>query len=374
MKSKYLSHYEPLVQDFSQQLKDQNLLGLEHMPQPFLPLFGKEYESSRLKLMIMGQDTRGWGKCSTYIEGELDNPSSEIATIFSEIEDRNFTQSGNSTNSFWGFAMALLSSVHGVDNWTTMKWGAHSEILSSFAWANSNVIELWASLRKYTKGVPHETWKAVRAAGTELTRLQHALETTNPDVIILTCWSNLPGNFFDGLTKKEIECEVNYLKHYYIEDYETHILHTYHPGYMRNLGGPWGFLNDIRNYLKEINLAPDFPEFVNDDEQSKIIHQSLTRGFRMRHPQITDQPDKYKALEWIAEELNKYQAFMSIPVVAQLLNELGYRTDYGTEYAGGRGSYRLVRGAYHRCVAQGDSVGADRIARVFRKPDFTYAY
>jgi hypothetical protein len=71
--------------------------------------------------------------------------------------------------------------------------------------------------------------------------------------------------------------------------------------------------------------------------------------------------------------LNKQGAFMSVPRLVQLANEVGYRTDYGTEFSGGRGSYRLVRGAYWRSFNEEPDT-ARAIAEAFRKPDFTYAY
>ena len=38
---------------------------------------------------------------------------------------------------------------------------------------------------------------------------------------------------------------------------------------------------------------------------------------------------------------------MPIPLLAPVLNLRGHRTTYGTPYAGGRGTYRLVKCAYY---------------------------
>ena len=65
---------------------------------------------------------------------------------------------------------------------------------------------------------------------------------------------------------------------------------------------------------------------------------------------------------------------MSVPALVQLANRAGYRTNYGAEFSGGRGSYRLVRGAYDRAKKRGDDEAATQIAEAFRKPDFSYAY
>ncbi|MGJ8678473.1 MAG: hypothetical protein ACSHX0_13245 [Akkermansiaceae bacterium] len=371
MKQSYLKYYQSLIQEFCQEIAGQDLQGLEHMPQPFLPLFGKGYASSGLKILIMGQDTKGWGKCSHYVESELKEPTCEMAGIFGEIEGQSFREWGKSTNSFWGFAMAILAEIHGIDDWRTMKWGEHAEVLSSFAWANCNTIELWPSLRKHTSGVPKNTWAAVRRAGERLHPLRHTLETTRPDVIILTCWSNVPTNFYEGLEVKEHPDSDNYLKHLQIEGYGTHILQTCHPGWMRNVGGPWGFLNDIRSRLKDMGLAPEFPKFTqSSDKLGDGVLESLAFAYGRKNVEM----DKYRCIEWVAGELYKQQAFMAVPALAELLNRLNFRTDYGTEYVGGRGSYRLVRGAYSRAHGRNAKEQAHQIAISFRKPDFTYPF
>jgi len=371
MKQPYLKYYEPLVQEFCQEIAEQNLPGLEHMPQPFLPLFGKGYANSALKILIMGQDTKGWGKCSHYVESELKEPTREIASIFGEIEGLNFRGWGESTNSFWGFAMALLAGIHGIPDWRTMKWGEHTEVLSSFAWANCNTVELWPSLRKHTDKVPKDTWSAVRRAGEHLHPLRHTLETTRPDVILLTCWSNVPANFYEGLEVEELPDFDSYLKHFQIEGYGTHILQTCHPGWMRNVGGPWGFLNNIRSRLKNMGLAPEFPEFTqSSDALGNEIIEALVTAYRRNNVE----KDKYQFVEWVAGELYKHQAFMAVPALANMLNRLGFRTNYKTEYVGARGSYRVVRGAYWRAQGRNAPELAHQIAVSFRKPDFTYPF
>lgn len=56
------------------------------------------------------------------------------------------------------------------------------------------------------------------------------------------------------------------------------------------------------------------------------------------------------------------------------LNALNYKTNYGTEYAGGRGSYRLIQGTYHRLEAAGKAEIARVVAESFVQPDGRYAY
>ena len=68
---------------------------------------------------------------------------------------------------------------------------------------------------------------------------------------------------------------------------------------------------------------------------------------------------------------NTYQS----PITnCDLLNRKGYKTDYDSSYEAGRGSYRLVRGAYYRMMKRGESETAANIAMSFKRSNFTYAY
>jgi hypothetical protein len=60
--------------------------------------------------------------------------------------------------------------------------------------------------------------------------------------------------------------------------------------------------------------------------------------------------------------------------IAHHLNEIGFKTSYGTEYEGGRGTYKLISDTYDWFVAKGKQADADNIAHAFTKPDGTYAY
>ena len=370
MKDNYLAYYKPLVQKFCRELDGQDLEGLDHMPQPFLPLFGTGYETSSLRLLIMGQDTKGWGQCNRFIAQEMENPGVEIIGIFEEIENRNFTRWGRNTHSFWGFAMALLAGLHGVPNWNALKYGEHKDILGSFAWANANAVELWGSLLKHTHGVPWKTWQVVRNAGAHFNRLSHILNTMSPDVVLITCKTFNKAELFFDLDWQESDISTEGVRHYRLNGHDVDILHTYHPGYMRNVGGPWSYLNAVRELLQKLGHSPNFPEFVTQDENGNRITDWLLEAYLRNEKKY----GKYEFIEWVAEELNKHGAFMAVPVLAHLLNKAGFNTNYGTHYIGKRGSYRLVRGAYNRAANRGDVQVASKVAEAFRKPNFTYAY
>ena len=77
----------------------------------------------------------------------------------------------------------------------------------------------------------------------------------------------------------------------------------------------------------------------------------------------------------LAEFLQSHGMVMSGEELAEHLNRNGFMTDYGTEYEGGRGTYRLIEMTW-RWVHDELKLEnmAHCIARAFVKPDGTYAY
>jgi hypothetical protein len=65
---------------------------------------------------------------------------------------------------------------------------------------------------------------------------------------------------------------------------------------------------------------------------------------------------------------------MSGEELAKHFNRNNLRTSYGTEYKGGRGTYKLIRETYHWLKRKGLLNEADKIAKVFVKPDGSFAY
>lgn len=90
--------------------------------------------------------------------------------------------------------------------------------------------------------------------------------------------------------------------------------------------------------------------------------------------EILNMKDKFDFIEYVAEILFKRDIYMFVPELVKLMNELGYRTDYDSEYVGERGSYRLISASYHRMLEKHGEYFANKLAGVFRKPDNSYAY
>lgn len=362
----YLEYYTPFIQEFIQKVELLPIPDIQGMPEPFLPLFGKDYEKSAQRLIFIGQDTRGWSDLRNYIKAEKADPGINLRGRITGFQDRQFTKFGATRHTFWGFAMMLIASLHGNKNWGLMKVGAMVEILNSFAWGNVNAIELFSSTPSKI-GVNKDFWQAVRGAGHRLDQFEHVWQTLQPRVVIALCKGSDLAAYFGGYRVDRI-LEENRIAHYHLPDINVHVFHAPHPVNMKFTEGADYFCEKLTGLIGR-ELLPVFPQFFKGQEEAQKVVEFLYQN----GPTPTE-CNKFDFVAWVATELRKRDSFMSIPALCNLLNRKSYKTDYGSSYEAGRGSYRLVRGAYYRMVKRDDPETAANIALSFKRPDFTYAY
>lgn len=76
----------------------------------------------------------------------------------------------------------------------------------------------------------------------------------------------------------------------------------------------------------------------------------------------------------LAAFLSEHKMTMSGEELAEHLNRNGFLTSYGTEYQGGRGTYKLIRETWQWITDLNLPEEAIKVANAFVKPDGTYAY
>ncbi len=364
LRDRFLQHYIPLIQDFRRDLEASSLHALDVMPQPFLPLFGDSYERSALRMVIVGQDTKGYRSLKSFLEQESAEPGSGLKEALSEFQNRKFINWGKHRHTFFGFVMMLMAELHGVQNWGMMKRDACREVLSSFAWGNGNAVEYWTS--SVSKGrVPLTIWQAVRKAGARFDGIKHLVQALSPRVILVLWKKMSPASYFAGYEYTTMQ-EKQGVKHYRIPSEDIDIFQAPHPNRMKFEGGASPFCDTIKNMLLANKLIVHFPNFVQQTTDSSKVVNYLRD---LAPPGL----DKFSLVAWVAEEMKKRDSFMSVPTLCRLLNDLGCRTNYGAQFSGKRGSYRLVRSAYWRLHAR-EPDRAAIIAEAFRRPNFQYAY
>jgi hypothetical protein len=263
----------------------------------------------------------------------------------------------------------LLASLHGQENWNSMKQGAMTEILDSFAWGNGNAIELHSSTNKRKLNIPWDYWEHVRKAGAHFNRFSHIAETLRPHVAVIL-WKGMdPHTYFEGLPY-EIVSNEGCVIHYRIASHDVDIFHSPHPNNMRFGEGADYFCGKIKELFLLHGLTTIFPKFLSGQEEGRLVMNHI----RAQASRQTSTMDNFQFVAWVADELKKRDTFMSVPALCELLNSQGYTTNYGTEFSGGRGSYRLVSGTYHRLDEAGEPDRATNVALAFRRPNFEYAY
>ncbi|HEV2247287.1 MAG TPA: hypothetical protein VGW37_11600 [Terriglobia bacterium] len=367
LKQGLIAHFRPLISEFVSEIEGAGLDVKPGSPQPFFPVFGEAYERSSLRMVIVGQDTRGWGCLKRFMEMERAAPGSALADDLTEFRDLDFKNWGATRYTFWGFAMMFLAALHGRSDWGVMKRGAYPEILSSFAWGNGNAVEYYNSS---PKTMAWDQWELVRKAGERFNGLRHLVETIGPRVVVVL-WKDMnPAAYFAGYGFTQVE-EAGGIRHFRVPAANVDVFQATHPVRMRWEGvAADDVCAQLVARLQVNNLSVAFPAFVqhSSDSENAIAH------LRKSAPARKNGFDKFRFVEWVAEELKKRGSFMSAPTLARLLNELGFETDYGCEYTGGRGTYNLISGTYWRLERDGRGERAGMVAEAFRKPNFEYAY
>ncbi len=130
---RYTQHYAPLVKSFCEEVSSSVTLEPDNLPEPFLPQFGKDYDSSALRVAFVGQDTKYWGDLKSFVAKGKDDPLLCLENNQDEFQSHDFTEWGSTRQTFWGFVMMFLARLHGIEDWSVMKSGRCREILSSFA-------------------------------------------------------------------------------------------------------------------------------------------------------------------------------------------------------------------------------------------------
>lgn len=368
LENRYADYFTPLIQEFLRDVEPLPHPDIKLMPAPFFPLFGKSYETSALKLMVMGQDTAWWGDILEFIAKEKAHPGCKLADALRSFHSHEFTSWGGPRQSFWGFAMMFLAALHGQDNWGAMKQGKMTEILDSFAWGNGNAVELYSSTPQKI-GVPPAYWDSVRRAGERLNRFRHIHETLRPDVVLVMYRGINIETYFEGFRTEMISRDGR-LTHYRLPDVGVDVFHVPHPGSMNRIEGTDYFRDKLKELFVQHGFNSVFKSFVSGQEEGKKAMEYL----HAKSPAIAGDFDKYQFVSWVAEELTKRDAFMSVPALVDLVNAKGGQTNYGTPFSGGRGSYRLVSGTYHRLNEAGKQREAHNVAVAFRRPNYEYAY
>jgi hypothetical protein len=230
IRQSYIDTYKPLLTEFANEIKGSSYTGI---PEPFLPVHGKLYETAKTRIAFVGMETRGWGDTSNFVSDINDKIDEVMFRNFEEFDDLEFRFWGsNFGNSFWDFNFKFLAAYYGVDNWKEVKNGEHENILRSFAWGNTNSIERYHVTAK-NNGVDYDSWLCVKNASKQLDGAKHILNILRPDIMVILNWGTNEEWLIKGLSTPVNRQEIdNHLWYYYLPDTKTHVLWTAHPTWL----------------------------------------------------------------------------------------------------------------------------------------------
>lgn len=340
---KYKETYVPLLNEYARKLLQVNEASdYAHIPQVFIPEWGVDYFKSDIRIAFVGLETYGWGDTETFLN-EYKQGSVESAYDMSEFQALDFLHWNDThRHTFWGFNSFFLGALYGLKNWEVLKWGQHKDILRTIAWGNATSIERWGNCAGYGS----KNWDAWLKAKTESTvfdDIELLLTTCRPHVVLLLCGKNDGRRYLRNQTdaaRKPIWTGGN------VEIYrigETYVFHAFHPAAMKFNGGAQHYAQIIREKMIEYGVFRPLPSSVKDDAVSESFIMDLIRASL-----VMPRPDTFEVVKKVAVLLRKQESIMPVSMLTRILNGVGCRNNWGDEYAGGRGVYRMLHHFYHR--------------------------
>lgn len=366
---RYTEYYKPLLRQFCKEITDKYPPeAFANIPHPFIPSWGTRYEMSLVKMAVIGKETAGWDpnlpEYTSHIQQEQWNSSFDISE-FQNLDYVGWTGGKGHRYTFWGFVMYFLAALYGVRNWEILKQRHFPNILNSFLWGNASAIESFDSIKKRTADIDLQAYQCARTAANSLNDYQHIQKLFSPNVSIIMC-SRSECNFFLRNTEKVLMWNQNLVRLWKLANGNI-VFNMPHPNNMRWNKGADFYAQTIRQGLIEHGLFRPMPEFMDCDQESEEILNSFFLKCKQNAGNTRE------AVAFIATELRKQQATMTVRMLCNILNRLDCKTTYGSKYEGGRGSYQMISRAWQYYQSQAPDI-AESIATTFTLPNGKYAY
>lgn len=229
--NRHRTYYTPQIESFLAEIAETDPAGI---PEPHFPVWGENYEKALIKIAIIGEETRGWGEMSHFINQAKTSPIDACRGYEEQFRSFGFTEwTNNFGKTFWDTGLKLIAGVHGISDWKQLKRKEVTQPLTEFLWANTNSIEGFGVTAKHNH-TKHEDWEVYKKASlNHLDSLKGILITFQPDIIFILNW-DLNENFMDVALEWEDMGSHQRRAHY--KPTGTKIIHTAHPTWL-NLNG-----------------------------------------------------------------------------------------------------------------------------------------
>jgi len=359
LKEKFIEVYSPLVLNFLQKVAGLNVEGI---PEPHIPVYGKNYQFARDKIAFFGIQTRGYGALKDFISDAEKNIETALYRTEGEFDEFDFTDwTNNPQTSFWDFILQFLSKFYCINEWQKLKNKEHTEVLSSFIWGNTNALESYDVTAK-GKGVDLNNWMKVKEASKIFDNANYTIKVFEPKIIFILNWKE----DFEWLTKDkdhlgpfEMEDHVQY---FYLRKTDTHVFWLAHPRWIAPNLTFDKCIDVIIKTIKDKNVFEQLPNRFSL-EDFFISPETIAKSDPVNISSISY---KREYLYQLAKFLVSHDKVMTGQEVCNHFNQNNIKTGYGTAYSGGRGIYTLFQATWnYYSFIEKNSKKAEYIALAF---------
>jgi hypothetical protein len=255
----FRSTYSSLVEKFKEEIRE---VRPENLPEPFIPVYGEDYEKHPYKIAFVGWETRGSYQLSEFLKEDLDDVLYRWREDFVEsnflLFKNYYGYSNNFGNDFWGFNLKFLAKFYAVEDWRKVKNGEHLDLLKSFIWGNMCSIERF-EVTALGKGGEVAEYSKVKQASKIFDKAQHLLGVFKPNIMIVLHWQDDDDWLTEGNEDFESEKISDHLDYYYVPRTKTHVFWTAHPGWLSRKNRIDSTIDTILEVIKKKNVFPSFP-------------------------------------------------------------------------------------------------------------------
>ena len=256
----YQEEYIPLIEEFVTQV-EQSGVQTDGIPEPHLPVIGKNYEQCKYKIAFFGIDTKGWNELSDFIIDWHSDPQQALYGWKKPLDEMEYLKwCNNFHTSFWDFVIQFLCEFYHISS--PEEYENYADIGTSFVWGNTNAIEKYDNVKD--SGVKEEDYDIVKNYSRIFDSADHVLKPIRPNVLIVLNWSEAE----EWLTKFEDKSDVlrieldTHLLYYYIRSSNTHVFWTAHPRWLSK--EIHTMITKIIQKIREYNVWDILPEKPSD--------------------------------------------------------------------------------------------------------------
>ena len=342
---------------------------LQAVPSLFLPGWGENYGSTRLKVAIIGKETLGW---STQHGSKLyDDVSAHKSNSYDVISScLRFREEGPAVwqNNFWQYAITVLAKVFSVTK-DDMMLGTN-RLLKSFVWFNSHSIETYGSKTVNHSNILRERMDVIQQIADEckLNELDDFLDVFLPDVILYFYRNNsgVPDRIIPSFLKQH-DRWGNGEDVYEYQGKKIILLQLRHPTYNAYNGISEDY---IAGLVDKILYVRDMKEI----DRTYDVYSMNASEWRwwvdyVRNVAESEKSDNLNEIarnliKHVAHELQSRNSRMTAQTLVQILNEVDiFRVNNWMYSPERRGPCSVVRGAYNASDNEDSAV----IASAFTK-------